>query len=50
MANGPTVNRFEKRTNPVLTDFLEKQQEGFDSLNKAILGVGKAIGKVKQRK
>ena len=50
MANGPTVNRFEKRTNPALTDFLKKQQEGFDNLNKAIIGVGKAIGTVKQRK
>lgn len=50
MANGPTVNRFEKRTNPVLTDFLKKQQEGFDNLNKTIVGVGEAIGKVKQRK
>ena len=50
MANGTTVNRFEKRTNPVLTDFLKKQQEGFDSLNKAIVGVGKAVGTVKQRK
>ena len=50
MANGPTVNRFEKRTNPVLTDFLKKQQEGFDNLSETIVGVGKAIGTVKQRK
>tara|TARA_R100000700_G_scaffold10439_6_gene15280 strand:- start:24535 stop:26016 length:1482 start_codon:yes stop_codon:yes gene_type:complete len=50
MANGPTVNRFEKRTNPVLTDFLKKQQEGFESANQAIIGIGKAIGTVKGRK
>ena len=50
MANGPTVNRFEKRTNPVLTDFLKKQQEGFESANQAIIGIGKAICTVKGRK
>ena len=50
MANGPTVNRFEKRTNPVLTDFLKKQQEGFESASQAFIGIGKAIGTVKARK